>query len=94
MKLNSQILYNLNENKEESNKDFEKAKNYLDKKYGSYKIDNADGSITSIEESIQGIVDSYYDYTDYNKINRQEYSIIDFINEFNGQYACFEIIKN
>ena len=69
-------------------------KDYLNSKYGNYKINNADGSITSIEESIQGIVDSYYDYTDYNKINRQEYSIIDFINEFNGQYACFEIVKN
>ena len=69
-------------------------KDYLNSKYGNYKINNADGSITSIEESIQGIVDAYNNYIEYNHINRQEYSIIDFINEFNGQYACFEIIKN
>ena len=69
-------------------------KDYLNSKYGNYKINNADGSITSIEESIQGIIDAYNNYIEYNHINRQEYSIIDFINEFNGQYACFEIIKN
>lgn len=69
-------------------------KDYLNSKYGNYKINNADGSITSIEESIQGIIDAYNNYIEYNHINRQEYSIIDFINEFNGQYACFKIIKN
>lgn len=69
-------------------------KDYLNSKYGNYKINNADGSITSIEESIQGIIDAYNNYIEYNHINRQEYSIIDFINEFNGQYACFEIIKD
>ena len=69
-------------------------KDYLNSKYGNYKINNADGSITSIEESIQGIIDAYNNYIKYNHINRQEYNIIDFINEFNGQYACFEIIKD
>ena len=69
-------------------------KDYLNSKYGNYKINNADGSITSIEESIQGIIDAYNNYIEYNHINRQKYSIIDFINEFNGQYACFKIIKN
>ena len=88
------MKFSLNENKEENEKNYEIAKNYLDEKYGNYRIDNPDGSICSVEEDIRGIVDVYNNHVEYNHINRQEYSIIDFINEFNGQYACFEIIKD
>ena len=53
------MKFSLNENKEEDEKNYEIAKNYLDKKYGNYRIDNPDGSICSVEEDIRGIVDVY-----------------------------------